>query len=120
MDKPTALPKIHAMNIQKAIALLNATGCKYKVIDPLGIEYGELKVEAPSTGRKKVNKFANTGYIDVIAAMKVGDVKEFTPPEGAMAEAFRKAIAGRASQLLGNGSVTTCIENGVVQAMRVK
>lgn len=103
--------------LKQAINILNGLGLKYAIIDFDGNTLGELTVVMKKVQR--LNNFKQTGYIEVIEKMEVGEIQEFTPPENTTPEAFRKAIAGRMCGLHGKGSGSSCIQDGKVQIMRI-
>ena len=113
------VPAIIQDTISKAIKLLDATGCKYKVIAPDDAEYGELKIQPPAKKVRKINNFRKTGYVDVIKNQKIGEVKIFNPPDGATPKAMQKAIAGTAAVIHGNGNYRSMITETHVEGLRI-
>lgn len=104
--------------LQQAIKLLNALGCSYKIISAEGAEFGTLEVVKQQARTVRSRVFANTGYIQKIKAMSVGEVLTFTPPEGSTAEEMRSAVCGTAHRLLGSGNYVTSVDATTVQILR--
>ena len=114
------IPEIVKRTIAQAIKLLDASGCKYKVIDQDGNEYGSLAVVEPKKTSKNykyppgtMHKF----FYPLIKDMKVGDVVviknfDFEP------RSLQSAITAWASWHWGNGSYKTCLVGPDVEILR--
>ena len=100
---------VQATAIQKALALLHASGARYCVLAADGTKYGTLEVstQPQATGRKKRtrrhNHVAKHGYIVKLAEAKVGDIVEFVCDSKAEAASLAGSMA---AQLGPNGSIT--------------
>lgn len=93
----------------RALRTLDVLGAKYKVITATGEEHGELEVVKPKSSEPR-NQFKQLGYLDVVAALKVGDVAkltipDFMPPDDA--DRYRGTVASKACQLWGKGNTMT-------------
>lgn len=107
--------------IEMAVRNLSAAGCRYYIVRPDGTALGEadlLQPPAQPRSHKKVYKFAQTGYVEQIKSMHVGDVRCFTPPDGAPAEAFQKVLAAKAGNVFGKGNFITTIAGDHVEVLR--
>jgi hypothetical protein len=119
------LPAITLKTIEQAIRLLNATGCKYKVIATDGQEFGELEiVRAPAKKKKQFGKLYPYGamhkhYHPYLASLQVGDVAcvPITPFD---ANSLQSSITGWASKHWGPKTYKTCVSNNEVQVLRVE
>lgn len=109
---------IKEKTLQQAIKLLDALGCNYKVISSDGAEFGSLEVVKQQARNVRHRVFANTGYIDKVKVMSVGEVLTLNPPDGSTAEEMRSAVCGTAHRLLGSGNYVTSIENNHVEILR--
>ncbi len=103
----------------RGIAMIDAAGCRYKIIAPDGREYGDLAVVAPKKFTRKNNFAKSTGYINSLKDMKIGDAREFAAPDGTSVVAFRAAIGGSANGFFGKGNYTTTIRDQKVQILRI-
>jgi hypothetical protein len=107
--------------LNKALAMLRATGSKYAVIDCDGNKYGELEIVEPKARKKHVRSGIHFKpmFIDKISKVVPGEeIHVFTPPEGIPIENYRSAMCGYASQNWGNGTYSTEIKDNTVQLMR--
>jgi hypothetical protein len=114
-----SMPEVIKRTILQAIKLLDAAGCKYKIIDSYGNEYGVLVV-APT--KKPINRKhaygAMTNYFTpLIKNLAVGEVICISPGEFT-AKDLQGAISGWASANWGNGNYRTCVSNNEVQILR--
>lgn len=93
----------------RALRTLDALEAKYKVITATGEEYGELEL-AQTEPLKPRNSFKTLGYLDVVAALKVGDVAKLPLSSGMSfenAEKYRGSVASKGCQLWGKGNTMT-------------
>jgi len=115
-------PEVVTKTIQKALALLKASGCQYKVITIDGEEHGDLEVIRKKSkcirdGRKYGELSAHiTPFIR--SSSKIGDVLEI-PCGTYKAEHIRSALCAILTKRWGTGSYTTAIANNKVQVMRI-
>jgi hypothetical protein len=112
-------PEIIKRTIANAIKLLDAAGCKYKIIDQSGTEYGILTAQEKKKSKNykyppgTLYKF----YHPLIKDMKVGDVvvvKNFDYE----ARALQGAISAWASEHWGKGAYRTCVVGPDVEILR--
>ena len=112
--------KQHAL--EKALQILRALKCQYKVITIDGQEYGDLVVVATNRQRNKpllpIGTYSN--YIRPhLEKLKVGDVAvvpfgNFTGGE------LQSNIGARAIHMWGKGSYKSCINGEAVEVLRIK
>jgi len=105
--------------LQNAIKLLDVLGCQYAIIDHNGDKWGGLEIAKPKACKRILNNFKDTGYIEQLRTMQVGDVLTFVAPEGKTAKQYRGAISGTAHNLWGPGSSTTSISGNAVEILRI-
>lgn len=105
--------------LQNAIKLLDVLGCQYAIIDHNGDKWGGLETAKPKPVKRKLNNFKDTGYIEQLKTMQVGDVLTFVAPEGKTANQYRGAISGTACNLWGAGSSTTSVNGNAVEILRI-
>jgi len=114
------IPEIVKRTIAQAIKLLDASGCKYKVIDQDGNEYGVLAVSEPKKSGKTFKHPPGTMhrfYHPLIKDMKPGDVVviknfDFEP------RALQGAVTAWASEHWGKGSYKTCMVGPDIEILR--
>jgi len=114
------IPEIVKRTISQAIKLLDASGCKYKIIDQDGNEYGSLVVEKQKKSTKTYKHPPGTMhrfYYPLIKDMKVGDVVaiknfDFEPRE------LQGAVSAWASEHWGKGAYKTCTVGQDVEILR--
>jgi hypothetical protein len=114
------IPEIVKRTIAQAIKLLDASGCKYKVIDQDGNEYGVLTVSEPKKASKSYKHPPGTMhrfYYPLIKDMQPGDVVviknfDFEP------RALQGAVTAWASEHWGKGSYKTCMVGPDVEILR--
>lgn len=123
-NDPTAAAKFaRETAIKRALALLDNLGAVYLV--KIGEEsFGTLVEAAVLTpkGRrpwKKKNNFAQTGYIDKIKAMKVGDALTLECAPELRVE-FQSACSGSCAKAFGPGKCMTQQVNAGVCVVRVE
>lgn len=95
--------------INKAIRLLDAAKAQYKIITEDGQEFGELEVMVRVKHSARHRVFAETGYIEKIKPMVIGDVVVLSPPEGSTCEQMRSAVCGTLNRMYGAGACMTTI-----------
>lgn len=103
------LEPIKVKAIEAAVRTLINLGCKIKVIATDGTEWGDLVVEKVKA-RTKVNKFAQTGYVQKIQALGVGDIAVIEWPALETIEGLRKAMISCGAHTFGNGSCISDID----------
>jgi hypothetical protein len=114
------IPEIVKRTIAQAIKLLDASGCKYKVIDQDGNEYGVLTVSEPKKSSRTFKHPPGTMhrfYYPLIKDMKPGDVVviknfDFEP------KALQGAVTAWASEHWGKGSYKTCMVGPDIEILR--
>lgn len=118
----TARDSIKDRSLQRALAMLNATGCRYAVIDYNGDKYGSLEVVDP-TPKKYENMFGK-GELRSLIAESVGDIEfggvAFVPCSEDRVERVRCGIHNYFTELFGAGSYTTHRIQDGVEVMRIK
>lgn len=107
--------------LNKAVAMLRATGCQFAVITPEGEKLGELTVVPPK--QKITRTFTGIKYKPLyeerVAKIEPGEeIHEFSPPAGMELEPFRGSLASHCSRLWGKESHSTQIRDGKVLLMR--
>jgi hypothetical protein len=115
-----SIPEIVKRTIAQAIKLLDASGCKYKIIDQDGNEYGTLAAVEPKKTSKNYKFPPGTMhrfYYPLIKDMKVGDVVviknfDFEP------KALQGAVTAWATEHWGKGSYKTCLVGPDVEILR--
>lgn len=114
------IPEIVKRTISQAIKLLDASGCKYKVIDQDGNEYGVLTVSEPKKSSRTFKHKPGTMhkfYYPLIKDMKIGDVvvlKNFDYE----ARDLQGAVTAWATEHWGKGSYKTCVNGQDVEILR--
>lgn len=103
------LEPIKVKAIEAAVRTITNLGCNFKVIAPDGTEWGDLAVEKAKT-HTKVNKFAQTGYVQKIQALGVGDIAVIEWPQLETIEGLRKAMIGCGVRTWGLGSCISDID----------
>lgn len=119
---------VQAIAVERAITILLATKCQFKIITPDGVEHGELKLAAPEPERKR-NAYLPRGelrnyYRPIVDAMAAGDVVCLHPgPKGFSLEHLRGAVTAYLSAKWGAGSYISTITVGDdphVEILRLK
>ncbi|MGI9143102.1 MAG: hypothetical protein ACR2IJ_07905 [Fluviibacter sp.] len=119
------MEQIKVTTLRKAIALLEACGFQYAIIDGDGVKHGELDVPAPKPPAKRgplvfpygeVSEYIKKHIPDDVA---VGDVLE-VPIQQYGTERIRSSILNLLSRKYGRNKFTSVIDNGNVQVMRVE
>lgn len=116
-------------SIQQAIKILNVTQCKFRIETSTGDIFGTLELTPPTPvvvtpkpvykKRKPQRNYRQTGYLNKIAVMKIGDVEQFLPPPGAKPCDMQKAVHSAAARLWGSGNYTTALNKTGVEVMRM-
>lgn len=111
--------------IQDALRNLNAAGCKYVIQKADGtVINGGLEIAPVKAARKKEQRprtnFAQSGYMEVLKAAKVGEVLEL-PYGDFVPEDYRSTISASASRHFGNGNAMTTVnhEKRCVELLRL-
>lgn len=111
------MSSIKLIAVERAVVLLKASGCAYKVICEDGTEYGDLAVipvKAART-RKHVHSFRHL-YSAQLDAMKPGDTQIW---EHEHAEPLRSSISAAACTRWGSGNSISRVEGRKVELLRV-
>jgi hypothetical protein len=116
---------IKTKTFNNALNALKALGAQYVVMQEDGTfhTHGDLEVAEKKSKRAKP-AFPHGTYSKLvkdqgIASMKVGDVLSFDP-QGTRAESVRSTTIGYANDTWGANSVTTSINNGKIEVLRIK
>jgi len=116
---------IQKRELIRAIDLIKALGCTYKIIAPDGQEYGDLKVLVPKTGKAGKRAPRKHPYGAVIAHVRqhldmdaeVGIVQEVAC--GSLdPETVRSSICAVLTAAWGKDTYTTATQPGTVEVMR--
>jgi len=109
---------VKALAIDQALKLLNASGCKYFVIDEEGKTYGELPTtKKPKQPRKYKPGLMANYYKPFLIDVKIGDVavipfNDFDP------RSLSGAITAYLSDTWGKQSYKSCTTNSSVEILR--
>lgn len=118
------LPLVVTKTIQSAIRQLEASGCEFRIIDPVGNSYGTLEVVEKK--KKKMNPNREYGelrgyydrFMDYNA--KRGDVITIPNNPKYTAEEIRGGVCAKLTTRWGKGTYTTAITKaGEVEIMRI-
>lgn len=116
---------IRTKSFNNALNTLKALGAQYVVMQADGefLTHGDLEVVDNKNKRAKP-AFPHGTYSKLvkdqgIERMKVGDVLTFDP-QGTRAESVRTAAIGYANDAWGANSVTTSLNNGKIEVLRIK
>lgn len=111
------MSSIKLIAVERAVVLLKASGCAYKVICEDGTEYGDLSVMPikVATTRKRVHSFHHL-YSVQLDAMKPGDTQVW---ENEHAESLRSSISAAACTRWGSGNSITRVSGKQVELLRV-
>lgn len=120
------MEQIKAQTLNRALALLNAAGCQYAVIDTDGVKHGDLEVCAPEEKKRRSDLAFPIGtikayiepYINDLAVGSVASVPILDYGD----HRIQSGIINHATRIWGKGSVTTTIVRGseVVEVLRVQ
>lgn len=109
---------VKALAIDQALRLLNASGCKYFVIDEEGKTYGEIPSVTKSKKQRKYKPGLMSNYFKpFLVNVKIGDVavipfNDFDPPT------LSGAITAYLSRTWGKQSYKSCTTNSSVEILR--
>lgn len=119
------MEQIKVTTLRKAIALLDACGFQYAIIDSDGVKHGQLDVPAPKPPTKRAPLAFPYGEVSeyvkahLPAEIAVGDVLEI--PIGQYGtERIRSSTLNVLSRRYGHNKFTSVIDGGNVQVMRVE
>ena len=114
---------IQKRELVRAIDLIKALGCTYKVITPDGEAFGELQVAAPKTVKRAARKHPYgvvvahvrkhldmTAQIGVVQVIECGDLDN---------ETVRSSICTVLTAAWGKDTYTTATQPGKVEVMRI-
>ena len=115
--------EIQLLTLNKAIAMLKASGVRYAVETEPGVFVGSLEVKPPRpvkpvrTPRHQWEKL--NPYIDKVSKLLPGEVLTFDMP-AEHANSFQSAVCGTACRLFGVGNYTTGrTKTGKLELLRV-
>ena len=111
---------VKQQTLKRALAMLNAIGASYAVIDEEGTKHGTLEITEKKTRGKYPYGTLSTYAGKHIANMSVGDIQEI--PFGEFdGESVRSAAVSWACYHWGNGTVTsaTVKDKKVVEVLRI-
>ncbi len=107
---------IEKLAVNKALAMLKAAGCRFKIIESDGLEHGELLVAPPPPARQPRRKLAyplgtfSNHFQPYVSGCEVG--QKVTVPYGRFQSesdksSIHSALTGYLSKTWGNGSYFT-------------
>lgn len=110
---------IHNVALMRAINILNATKCQFKVIAPDGSQYGDLQIM-----QKKKTKRRSPGFVKHyfnVYNMKIGEVAAFKPDGEVMPNMheLKKVLSKHLYSLFGKGSAVFNEVDGTLEVMRI-
>lgn len=115
---------IKTKTFNHALSTLRALGAHYVIMQEDGAlhTYGNLEVSEKKRKRAE-SMFPRGTYIQLvkeqgIEAMKVGDVRSFDPRHTNI-ESVRSTVIHHADKLWGKNSVTTSVNDGKVEVLRI-
>jgi hypothetical protein len=115
---------IKSKTFNNALNTLKALGAQYVIMHEHGTMYmhGDLEVTEKKPKRAKP-AFPHGTYIKMvkeqgIERMQVGDVISLDP-QGTRAESIRSTAIGYANNVWGANSVTTSLNNGKIEVLRI-
>jgi hypothetical protein len=115
-DNQTQQPEIITKTIARAVAMLTASGAKFKVISPNGEEFGELVLAAPEPDKKRKNKYKfgtlHSIYIPHLQNLNPNEVATIPVDtlSGITLEDVRGAACAWATTHWGRGAYTTNLD----------
>ena len=121
------MKEIQQREFNRAIAVLEALGCEYKIITKTGDEFGGLEVVVKKFSlpkRRAANRYpygALTKHVRVFVNLELapGDVQ--TIPAGEFdAESVRSVLCIMLTKVWGNDAYTTSVSGDYVDVMRIK
>jgi hypothetical protein len=110
---------IHNVALMRAINILNATKCQFKVIAPDGSQFGDLQIM-----QKKKTKRRSPGFVKHyfnVYNMKIGEVAAFKPDGEVMPNMheLKKVLSKHLYSLFGKGSAVFNEVDGTLEVMRI-
>lgn len=123
---PAPLMQVHRNAIDRAIKVIAAAGCRFKVIEPDGSEHGELQVIPPKQGKRVFRHPHGTMHRHYLPHMR--DVQPndaalvpFGPfVEQADRESLRSSLCAWASSHWGNDTYETHMSAAGVEVFRFR
>lgn len=114
------MSKIKQETLKRAIAMLNAVGAQYAIIDENGVLHGELKVVEAKAAQKYDRGERSNWAKEMIGDMSITDVREVPFGKYGKEEA-RNALSLWAYHYWGKGSVATSLNNSkqTVEVLRI-
>lgn len=111
---------IKQQTLKRAIAMLNAIGVSYAIVEEDGTRHGELEVVPKQNGRKYPRGTLSGIVKPYIENMKVGDVVQI-PVGDFEPEEIRSAAVSWSCYHWGNQTITTVVnkENNTIEALRI-
>lgn len=114
-------PTVVTQTIEKAVRLLEATGCEYKIIATTGEQYGRLEVVTKKHRTRNLSRPYGelTKYFEKFVKYDsaIGDVIE-VPVGTYPAEDIRSGVCAKLSAVWGKGTYVSVIEGDRVQILR--
>lgn len=114
------MEKVEFLALEKAIRLLDATGCKYRICTPGGNWFGDLNLEKPKR-KFKYPKGEKVTYLrQHLGNIQVGDVVKVPSDKYDIGD-LQKSISSYLSKTLGPKSHTTAMnrDDNCVEVLRV-
>lgn len=114
---------IQEQAVQKATALLNAVGAKYKIVLENGAEIGELEVEVKKPRTRSPSKYPHgtlsAYYSPFVDGLKVGEQTKI-PFSTFEAEELRGPLTAKLSKIWGPDSYITAVnrQESVIEVVR--
>lgn len=119
--------EVQKIALFKAIALLNASGVKYALIDHNGVKHGELEIIENKQRKKTVTEYPfgsfSSHFLKYVSTIKPGEsvvipYGQFGVDEESRGR-LRRAVAGWSSKHWGNGNHITHANGEGVQLLRL-
>lgn len=108
--------QVKKMAIKQALKLLDASGCKYYVIDEEGDSYGEVPKQNKSKRKYKCGEMANY-FKPYLSEIKVGDVAVIPSGEFDI-RSLSGAITAYLSHEWGKQSYKSCTNKKTIEILR--
>lgn len=119
----TTITMIQQQTFDRAVKMLSAAGCEFRIRDAGGNIFGDLKEHDVKRQRQQKRPFGQLAnyYKPIIENMKAYDVKCISA-NGFEVEELRGAIAAWCSKNWGQKSYTTCINSATnsVELLRIE
>ena len=114
------MSNIKQQTLNRAIAMLNAVGAQYAIVDENGELHGDLRVAESKSEPKYERGERSTWAKEMIGDMSITDVREVPFGKYGKEEA-RNALSLWAYHYWGRGSVATSLNNSkqVVEVLRI-